>query len=190
MVFTEIDDTFTMDAQSEIIRLLLASMFGLGLGGFGWFKLRRWLDSYRRRRRAGHALEGEARAEELLRSRGYKVIGRQVPCPWTVQINGETRRFALRADLLVKRRGRRYVAEVKTGSHVASIHHGPTRRQLLEYSHAFGCDGILLVQVDASAVNEIYFPGAPRSSWAASPALVMLLLVSVAAAGVSQLLGT
>ena len=179
-----------MDAQSEIIRLVLASMFGLALGGFGWFKLRRWLDSYRRRRRAGHALDGEARAEDLLRAQGYRVIGRQVPCPWSVLINGETRRFGLRADLIVKRRGRRYVAEVKTGSHVASVHHGPTRRQLLEYSHAFRCDGILLVEVDSSAVHEIYFPGAQRSAWIASPALIMLLLVSLAAAGVSQLMNT
>lgn len=179
-----------MGTQSEIVVLLLTSIAGAAFGGVVVVKLGRLLDRARRRRRARHASHGEYRAERLLRARGFKIVDRQVNRPWALLINGRKRQFNLRADLIVKKRGRRYVAEVKTGSHVASIHHGPTRRQLLEYSHAFETDGVLLVEVDSAAVQEIWFPGAHTPRPAPARALVVMLLLSLAAAGVHQLLVT
>ena len=179
-----------MGTQSEMVALLVASIVGVGLGAIAFSKMRLMVDRHRRRRRAKHAAHGEYRAERLLRARGFKIVDRQVRRPWALQINGRERRFELRADMIVKRRGRRYVAEVKTGSHVASVHHGPTRRQLLEYSHAFETEGVLLVEVDSAAIHEVRFPGTHATPASPAPALVVLLLVSLAAAGVHQLLLT
>ena len=61
-------------------------------------------------------------------------------------------RTLLRADLLVTRNGRRYVAEVKTGRTAPRLDCAATRRQLLEYRIAFGVDGVLLVDAESDCV--------------------------------------
>jgi hypothetical protein len=62
--------------------------------------------------------------------------------------------FGLRADYLVAREGRRYVA-VKTGRLAPRLSHAPTRRQLLEYGAAFDVQGVLLVDADAESVTHV-----------------------------------
>ena len=126
------------------------------------------------RRRVRRAIEGEHHAEPLLRRAGYEVLDRQVPARWTVFADGEPLEVALRADLLVARDGRTYVAEVKTGRLAPRLDHAPTRRQLLEYRVAFGVDGVLLVDAEAERVLAVEMDLAPpaeaplappRSAW-------------------------
>jgi hypothetical protein len=78
-------------------------------------------------------------------------------------VDGESVPVTVRADYLVVRAGRRYVAEVKTGSTAPSAHHVATRRQLLEYRHAFEVDGVLLVDPEEDSVSEVSFPGGPAA---------------------------
>ncbi len=114
-----------------------------------WHHLtRRWTA----RARARHAFDGERRAEPMLRRAGYDVIDRQVRGRWVVYADGTPLEIGLRADLLVVRDGRRYVAEVKTGRLAPRLDHAPTRRQLLEYRMAFGVDGVLLVDAESNKV--------------------------------------
>jgi len=75
-----------------------------------------------------------------------------VPGQWTVHADGEPMEVSLRADLLVTRNGRRYVAEVKTGRAAPRLDCAATRRQLLEYRIAFGVDGVLLVDAESDRV--------------------------------------
>ncbi len=105
--------------------------------------------------------EGEARAEPLLRSLGYAVVARQAPATYDLTVDGEPCAVALRADLLVERGGRRFVAEVKTGRVAPRLETPATRRQLLEYRVAFDVDGVLLVDVDAGRVHALAFPDGP-----------------------------
>jgi len=65
--------------------------------------------------------------------------------------------FDLIADYLVEAGGKPWVAEVKTGDRALSLRHGPTRQQLLEYRHAFGVEGVLLVDAEAEQVQRIEF---------------------------------
>ncbi len=111
------------------------------------------------RARQRHAKRGEARAEQLLRARGFDVVDRQVAGAWTLRVDGEPVHAAVRADLLVRRRGRTYVAEVKTGRRVTDPRFPATRRQLLEYALVFQPDGVLLVDVDAGLIRQVDFPG-------------------------------
>lgn len=79
----------------------------------------------------------------------------------------------LRADRIVARRRRRFVAEVKSGTRAPRIAHGPTRRQLLEYRLAFDVDGMLLVDPDRGIAHEVTFPPLPdRSRPAGAPWLI------------------
>lgn len=88
---------------------------------------------------------------------GYDVRDRQVRTWFEPRLDGARRGFELRADYIVSRWGRRYVAEVKTGAEAPSLGHAPTRRQLLEYSVAFDVHGVLLVDVEADAVHRVVF---------------------------------
>ena len=65
--------------------------------------------------------------------------------------------FTLIADYLVERDGRRWVAEVKTGERALDLRHGPTRRQMLEYRHAFDVDGVLLVDAEGQQITRVRF---------------------------------
>jgi hypothetical protein len=112
----------------------------------------------RLRRRALVAREGEARAETILADQGWAVGGRQVTTTYDLLVSGTPLTIGLRADYLVTRGGRRYVAEVKTGRFAPQLDTPATRRQLLEYRVAFGVDGVLLVDPETERVLSIEFP--------------------------------
>jgi hypothetical protein len=124
--------------------------------------------SWSARRRLALARErgaaGEQRAEALLRRSGFRILGRQVTARYGLGVDGEHVPVDLRADYLVSARGRRFVAEVKTGTFAPRIETATTRRQLLEYRVAFAVDGVLLVDADEGTVRRVEFPlpSAPR----------------------------
>jgi hypothetical protein len=97
-----------------------------------------------------------------------------------VLADGEHVTFGLRADYLVARKGRRYIAEVKTGRLAPRLSHGPTRRQLLEYSAAFDVHGVILVDADAETLThvEIDLPG-PRAEGGGRTARVVAIVAAV-----------
>lgn len=105
--------------------------------------------------RSERAVAGESDALVLLSDAGYQVLERQVRGSWMVHADGEPHTFDLRADYLVAFRGRRYVAEVKTGRVATRLSHGATRRQLLEYWAAFDVDGVLLVDADQGSITHV-----------------------------------
>jgi len=111
----------------------------------------------RRMRRAARAAHAERAAARVLIRSGYAIVGRQVRRAWSVLADGEEVGFDLIADYLVESAGTLWVAEVKTGQRALSLRHGPTRRQLLEYRHAFGVEGVLLVDAEAEHVRRIQF---------------------------------
>jgi hypothetical protein len=146
-----------------------------------------WARASRRwalRRQAERARHGEVRAEVLLRAAGYAIVARQAIGSWTVHADGQPLAVDLRADYLVSRDRRRYVAEVKTGRLAPRLETAATRRQLLEYRFAFDVDGVLLVDADAERVSSIEF-GAPsaRTDQSASSRGWLLAIAIGAVAG-------
>jgi len=120
--------------------------------------LRRWRGSRRARRRAARAGAGEDRAAVLLEAAGFTIVERQPCVDWAPLVDGEPVVTPLRADYLVELRGELLVAEVKTGEEAPSITTAATRRQLLEYSVAFGADGVLLVCPERDEILRVVFP--------------------------------
>ena len=76
---------------------------------------------------------------------------------FALEVDGAPVVAAVRADYIVRAGGRRWVAEVKTGRAAPSLATATTRRQLLEYQHAFGVAGVLLVDADARTVQRVDF---------------------------------
>lgn len=119
------------------------------------------------RERMRRAVRAEKQAERLLRKQGFRILDRQVEGGWAWDVDGERHRARLRADLLVTRAGRRYVAEVKSGSEAPSASAPATRRQLLEYRLAYNVDGVLLVDMEEHRLREVRFflPATSRPAW-------------------------
>jgi hypothetical protein len=111
--------------------------------------------NHRRQRRARR---GEERARRLLRRAGFRIDADQARETWWMLVDGRDVEVQVRADYLVSRFRRRYVAEVKTGELAPDPTYPPTRRQLLEYSLAFDVDGVLLVDVEEGDILEVGFP--------------------------------
>jgi len=125
---------------------------------------RRWRGSRRARRRAGRAIAGEDTAAGMLARAGFRIVGRQVRVWWSPTIDGVPCETELRADYLVEADGEVLVAEVKTGEQAPQLSTAATRRQLLEYSIAFGAfgahgaRGVLLVCPELGTISRVEFP--------------------------------
>ncbi len=119
----------------------LMLVLGLWLGR-RWTSWRAVADG-RRRERLGR--RGERTALRLLQRAGYRVLDTQVPGRMRLRVDGRERDFVVRADALVQRRRRRYVAEFKAGWVSSRVEYRQTRRQLIEYALAYDVDGVLLV---------------------------------------------
>ncbi len=147
------------------------------------------------RRGAAHArslraVDGEEGAFALLEHAGYEVLERQVPGSWTVLADGAHLTFGLRADYLVARKGRRYIAEVKTGRLAPRLSHGPTRRQLLEYSAAFDVHGVILVNADAETLTHVEIDLSVRRIEAGGTRARLVAVVAAVSLSVGVILGT
>jgi Holliday junction resolvase-like predicted endonuclease len=139
-----------LDLGLPILLALAALLLGLLVAG------RKGNRATRRRNRM--ALDGEVIAEKLLKQQGYRVVERQVVGEWWMWVDDEAVDVQVRADFLVERRGRLYVAEVKTGRMVTDPAFPATRRQLLEYRMVFDVDGVLLVDAESHRVLQVDFP--------------------------------
>jgi hypothetical protein len=107
--------------------------------------------------RAARAGAGEREAAGLLAQAGFAVLAAQVSASYDVEVDGARVEVPLRVDYLVRRDGRRYIAEVKTGDVAPRIGTAATRRQLLEYLVAFDVDGVLLVDAERGTVHDVRF---------------------------------
>jgi hypothetical protein len=141
---------------------------------------RSWAPRVRFRARMAHAARGERNAESILARHGYEILDRQASATIDYAVDGQSRAIDVRADYLVAREGRVFVAEVKTGRDAPAIASAATRRQLLEYAHAFDLDGVLLVDADRERVHAIGLPARPARR-VASPFRDLLLFATGAA---------
>jgi hypothetical protein len=123
--------------------------------------VRAWLVRRRLRGARERGAAGEVRAEALLKRMGFAILGRQVAARYGLGVDGAEMPVDLRADFVVARGGRCYVAEVKTGTFAPRLETAATRRQLLEYRVAFAVDGVLLVDAEAGRVHRVEFPLPP-----------------------------
>lgn len=132
---------------------LLVGMVG-GLATGRWVVRRRVATSRSLGRR------GHERALRLLKRYGFEVLEEEVSAPGLVQVDSRLEEYTVRADAIVRRKGRTYVAEFKGGPKSASITTAATRRQLLEYSCVFGTDGVLLIDAHAGRIHYVRFVSA------------------------------
>ena len=145
-----------VELNSPLLWLALGALLILGVWvGSAWssWRVRRRIARHRALGRLG-----EARALGLLDKAGYQIESEQASSHLEVIIDGARQTCLVRADFIVRKRGKRYVAETKGGEVSASLTTAATRRQLLEYTLAFDTDGVLLVDAARGEIHEVSFP--------------------------------
>ncbi len=164
---------------------LVVVLGALVLGQAGWWAYAKWRRKWRARRRSRIAVEGEVAAERVVQRMGYEIVDRQARTQWRVTVDGEPLDVDLRADLLLRRGGKSYVADVKTGDKAPRLTSAATRRQLLEYRCAYDVNGVLLIDMTKGRIRHVEFPLDPaqKTNWKQMVivALTAFLLGGVAA---------
>ncbi|MBK8173331.1 MAG: hypothetical protein IPK60_23765 [Sandaracinaceae bacterium] len=145
-------------SQDAVKLLLFGAACGAVITLMLAYALRSSYRSIKAKRRSSRAMRGELNAESLLERSGFTITRRQVPQVFNVFVGETEHEIDLRADLLVTRGDRTFIAEVKTGEHAPSVQTTSTRRQLLEYCVAFDVDGVLLVNMEEETIAEVRFP--------------------------------
>jgi Holliday junction resolvase-like predicted endonuclease len=104
-----------------------------------------------------HARDGEDRAEAFLLGAGFEILERQAYIQATMWVDGAPQSYELVADFIVARGKETALVEVKTGDRAPDPTHIATRRQLLDYQHAFDVDSIYLFDAETDELMRIEF---------------------------------
>ena len=100
--------------------------------------------------------KAEQKAITLLKKNGYKIESFQTTAKGKLLQDNETINFLIRADLIVSKDKKKFIAEVKSGR-AASIEEINTRRQLLEYSRVFNNTNLILIDTEKNKIKKIEF---------------------------------
>lgn len=137
-------------------------IFLLIIGGgiiclFLYIKTSNWLRTKRLKQRFSKSRQAEKEAEKILRKKGYVIIEVQKCKPLLITIGDKIHRYLVRIDYLVRKRGKVYVVEVKSGEKIPYITNRETRRQMLEYYLAYQPSGIILLNMKNKSISEVKF---------------------------------
>ena len=100
--------------------------------------------------------KAEQKAIKLLKKNGYKIESFQTTAKGKLLQDDKTLTFLIRADLIVSKDKKKFIAEVKSGK-AASIEEINTRRQLLEYSKVFNNKNLILIDTEKNKIKKIEF---------------------------------
>lgn len=131
-------------------------ILGILIGSFLFFLLSKKFKSFKIKRMLKTARKGEKEAISFLNKAGYDIIGIQEKQPIVIYIDGKGYSSYVRADYIVKKTGKKYVVEVKTGKKTRATT-ALVRRQLLEYYLVFNPHGILLLDMENGTLKKIEF---------------------------------
>ena len=139
-----------LNLESYLIFLLLLFILYLG------WKLRKLYKNIKFFLNKRRGKKAEKKAIKLLNRNGYKIEDYQPIAKGHVFQDNEKVYFNIRADLIVSKDKKIFIAEVKAGTS-ASIKEINTRRQLLEYSKVFDNKNLILIDTEKNNIKKIEF---------------------------------
>ncbi len=149
-------------------------------GAWIQFVLTNYFRAFKLKRQFSKGNRGEKKAEQYLKSHGFKILGEQSHLQPKMWIDGTPVTFSIRADFLVRKKGRKGIVEVKTGKSVNPASKN-TRRQILEYSKYYDIDDIYLFDADAKVLHSVHFsPKKTRTALLYWSSLVLVLITGLA----------
>jgi hypothetical protein len=117
----------------------------------------RYLKRWKIKKRIFKAKKSELKAVELLKKNGFEIIDLQKESYYILSIDDKPYKAAVKADMIVKKGNKTYVAEVKSGESSPSPRFIATRRQLLEYYLVYRPSGLLLVDMEREKIRKVEY---------------------------------
>lgn len=146
--------------------LALLAAFLLIIGGYFSLLIRRRLNASKLKRRQNVSKRAEKDAIKLIEKNGYSIIDDQSSLDCQFTVDNKKVNYKIRADFIVTKGGKKFVIEVKSGEKAPDPKTPATRRQLLEYAHAYQADGVILADMTDVVLREIEFDiNRTRYSW-------------------------
>lgn len=180
-----------MTIDPDHVHVLLAALLGAALAAWLTTRLRALRVRRRGRRAQARGARLEVEAADALRAAGFRVVTHHPEAGYPLEVDGEVFEVDLQADYLVRRDGRTFAVEVKTGGSARPRQAG-TRRQLLEYALFYPVDGVLLFDADRGRIKTVGFPvgnAASRRGRPVGPILAAFAAGAVSGALLGSLLG-
>jgi hypothetical protein len=138
-----------------------------------------WLKDFLRKRsvkkRFKRGAELEDKAKSFLQKKGFKIIGYQEEFYHNYIVDGKKETSKLIVDYIVKKKGKRYLVEVKSGNTAISIKDAKTRRQILEYDFVIENDGIYLLDMENETLHLIKFISKKQRNYFNNMKMILLL---------------
>ena len=139
------------------IFILFISLFIFILGVFLYNKIAYWFNARSLKKRFARSKRAEREAEKFLKKKGFAIVDSQKSKPILITIGDKIHRYLIRIDYLVRKKGKIYVVEVKSGEKSPYITNRETRRQMLEYYLAYQPNGIILLNMKSKSIAEVKF---------------------------------
>ena len=149
--------TFDYTNQNHIIFLLLALIIVVLAFLIINYKVKTYFQERKVRKRFERGNRLELEAKKFLKSKGYTIVDYQSSYQHKYLEDGEVQCADIQPDYIVKKNGKKYIVEVKTGTQAISARNKSTRRQLLEYDYAVENDGVFLLDMENRRLKLIQF---------------------------------
>jgi Holliday junction resolvase-like predicted endonuclease len=146
-----------LDINQNIDLVIIIFLSGGILTLILYLKIKSLLDNKKAKQRSFTSKRAEKTAEKWLKRNGFQITEKQQSRPLIIQTGKIRHRYLIRTDFLVRKGGRKYIVEVKSGQKNSHITNRDTRRQLLEYFLAYQSYGIILFDMEHKKFSEIKF---------------------------------
>jgi len=138
----------------EIISYLI---FGTVIGIFLTLYIFKYIRKLKLKKRIQKAKRREYEAISFVEKNGFDVVSLQKDAFYTLFIDNKPYKVKVKADMIVKKGNKIYVAEVKTGDMATSPKYVDTRRQLLEYYMVYRPSGLILIDMEKQKIRTIEY---------------------------------
>lgn len=132
-------------------------ILGIIFGALIFYRLTGWVKKKNLQARLVNARKAEIQAVKLLQKAGYDIIDTQKRVQVKTKIDGVNYTNTIIADLIVKKNGKTYLVEVKTGKQTERLTASNIRRQLLEYFLVFKPHGLILFNMSEKKMHQVEF---------------------------------
>ncbi|TLX73249.1 hypothetical protein E9993_15780 [Labilibacter sediminis] len=148
---------FDYTNQNHIVFLLLAIIIIALVFFILRYKLNEYLRERKIRKRFERGNKLELQAKSFLKSKGYRIVDYQSTYTHKYMVDGEVFSVDIQPDYIVKKNGKKYVVEVKSGTTATNARNRSTRRQLLEYDYVVENDGVFLLDMESRELKLVEF---------------------------------
>ncbi|MCU4173628.1 hypothetical protein J1N11_00975 [Marinilabiliaceae bacterium N1Y90] len=181
MLKIDILSSFDYTNQNHVVFLLLAAIITVLIFLISRYKLREYYKLRQVKKRFERGNKLELQAKKFLKSKGYTIVDYQSSYEHRYKVNGELQTAEIQPDYIVKKNGKKYIVEVKSGNTAINASNRNTRRQLLEYDYVVENDGVFLLDMENRTLKLIQFKSkAERRSNKQLKTVIVIALIAIA----------